>query len=100
NKQSKLHYIPTRRSSDLKTIDFILFNVKMERDAETILKALKKYQPYKGEKESTIAKQLGYDVHRFENELNRLEQDVQALTMALQDRKSTRLNSSHGSISY
>src|SRR5437868_7393491 len=57
----------------------------MERDAETILKALKKYQPYKGEKESTIAKQLGYDVHRFENELNRLEQDVQALTMALHD---------------
>ena len=62
----------------------------MERSAKEILNELKKYEPYTTLSIGKIAKQLGYDNHRFETELDRLETneaEIEILTNELKKYK-------------
>src|SRR5687768_18069791 len=79
--QRVLHSFPTRRSSDLLLINTWI-DVYLDARAEEV-------------------KKLTSNTQRIvEDELEGLADKVNSARVALEDRKSTRLNSSHGYISY
>src|SRR5206468_5653022 len=91
-----LHSFPTRRSSDLLRKMRFGNAFRLEKETDGTLKAFE----YKIDDESVLKVQRGSDSYEAKVEKLDLEIREKTMTAEIQDRKSTRLNSSHDQISY